>query len=381
MNPDRPAPPADRPPEPPLVEDDAPFPVAPSHDFAVRRRTLIALLIAAIVLPCVYVAAMAYGDFRTREAEATEETLRTVRVAEEHALKVFDMNEALDARIVDLVEGLDDDGIRANADKIHIKLDAIGGGYPQIAAVSIFGRNGDLLASSHPGPVPPVSIAERDDFIGIRGGQVIEHVSRVMRSNVTTETVFNMGVARRDADGGFAGIVSVALRPKYFSSFYRELLGAASPMVMGLIRSDGSILAYYPASADRAVAIGPRTPLAAALARGSDAGVVRLRSTVINDNLILAYRRVGSYPVYVSCGYRTSAIWAAWYSHLTVLLLSMFTPSIVLWVVIWLSLRRLAAEEEAWERWQAEASMRRSIESAYRQSRKMESPLPFIEVF
>ena len=51
----------------------------------------------------------------------------------------------------------------------------------------------------------------------------------------------------------------------------------------------------------------------------------------------------------------------------------MFTPSIVLWCVIWLSLKRLGAEEEAWERWQAEASMRRSFESAYRQSRKMEA--------
>ena len=115
------------------------------------------------------------------------------------------------------------------------------------------------------------------------------------------------------------------------------------------------------------------TPFGAALAHGSDAGVVRIRSAAVDDNVILAYRRVGSYPVYVSCGYRTSAIWAGWYRHLTVLLLSMFMPSIALWVVIWLSLRRLAAEEEAWERWQAEASMRRSIESAYRQSRKMEA--------
>ena len=51
----------------------------------------------------------------------------------------------------------------------------------------------------------------------------------------------------------------------------------------------------------------------------------------------------------------------------------MFAPSIALWSVIWLSLKRLKAEEEAWDRWQAEASMRRSIESAYRQSRKMQA--------
>lgn len=55
------------------------------------------------------------------------------------------------------------------------------------------------------------------------------------------------------------------------------------------------------------------------------------------------------------------------------LALSLFAPCVVLWGVIFQSLKRLATEEEAWERWQAEASMRRSIESAYRQARKMEA--------
>ena len=81
----------------------------------------------------------------------------------------------------------------------------------------------------------------------------------------------------------------------------------------------------------------------------------------------------GSYPVYVSCAYSESAIWTAWSRRALVLAASVFTPSIVLWFVLALSLKRLAAEQQAWEQWQAEASMRRSIESAYRQSRKMEA--------
>src|ERR1700754_390679 len=144
------------------------FPAVPEHNFAVRRATLIALLVAAIVLPCVFVVAMAISDFRAREAEATDMALRTVRVAEEHALKVFDMNEALDARVVDLVEGLDDAGIRAREAAIHDKLLSIGGGYPQVASMSIFSSDGTLLASSRFYPAPPLSIAGRDDFIGIR---------------------------------------------------------------------------------------------------------------------------------------------------------------------------------------------------------------------
>jgi len=350
------------------------FPAVPEQNFQVRRITLIALLIAAIVLPCLYVAAMAISDLRMREADATDMTLRTVRVAEEHALKVFDMNETLDARIVDLTDGLDDNGIRAREAAIHEKLRVMGGGYPQVAAVSIFGRDGTLLASSRYFPSPAVSIGERDDFTGVRDGKSLEHVSKVITGHVAGEQVFNMGVERTGTDGSFAGVVSVALRPSYFDAFYRELLGGnGTPMTMSLVRVDGSILAHYPRTPHEPTAMAQHTPFAEALAQGRRAGVVRMHSNVDGENLILAFRHVGSYPVYVVCGYRASAIWAAWYRHLGVLILSMFTPSVVLWCVIWLSLRRLGAEEEAWERWQAEASMRRSIESAYRQSRKMEA--------
>ncbi|SEE97350.1 Signal transduction histidine kinase [Burkholderia sp. WP9] len=363
---------------PPGRQDGALFPAVPEQNFQVRRITLIALLIAAIVLPCLYVAAMAISDLRTREAEATDMTLRTVRVAEEHALKVFDMNETLNSRIVDLTSGLDDNGIRAREAAIHEKLRVMGGGYPQVAAVSIFGRDGALLVSSRYLPSPAISIGEREDFKGIRDGKSLEHVSKVMTGHVAGEQVFNMGVERTGADGSFDGVVSVALRPSYFDAFYRELLGGngsgnGTAMTMSLVRVDGAMLAHYPRAPREPSAMASQTPLAEALAQGRRAGVVRMYSNVDGENLILAFRHVGSYPVYVVCGYRASAIWAAWYRHLGVLILSMFTPSIALWCVIWLSLRRLGAEEQAWERWQAEASMRRSIESTYRQSRKMEA--------
>ncbi|MGF6640124.1 signal transduction histidine kinase/FixJ family two-component response regulator [Paraburkholderia sp. MM6662-R1] len=356
-------------------QDDASFPTVPEQNFQVRRITLIALLVAAIVLPFVYVAAMAFADLRSREADASDLALRTVRVAEEHALKVFDMNETLNSRIVELTDGLDDDGIRAREHTIHDKLRTMGGGYPQVASVSIFGQQGALLVSSRLYPSPENSVGQRDDFVGIRDGNVLERVSKVMTGHVSGEQVFNMGVERQAPNGSFAGVVSIALRPSYFDAFYRELLGSsdATPIIMSLVRTDGAVLAHYPRGPREPTALGSDSPFAEAVRQGQRSGVVRMRSSFAGGNLIVAFRHVGSYPVYVLCGYRTSAIWAAWYKHLSVLVLSMFTPSIALWCVIWLSLRRLGAEEEAWQRWQAEASMRRSIESAYRQSRKMEA--------
>ncbi len=356
-------------------QDDSPAQGMPEPDFAVRRFTLIALLVAAIILPAVYAAVVAFSSYHAGVASATDATIRTVRIAEEHALKVFDLNETLDARVDDLVRGLDDDAIRTREADIHNKLQSIGGGYPQVASVSIFGPEGLLLANSRYYPAPRASIATRDDFVGIRGGHMLEHVSKGMVWHAGSgEAVFNTGMARLRADGTFAGIVSVALRRSYFESFYRELLGnERGAMTMMLTRTDGAVLASYPPRPESSV-VAPG--LAAELASGSRSGVLRLPGNDAKQSRqgrILAYRQVGSYPVYVSCTYSQPAIWAAWSRRALLFSASIFTPSIVLWFVLAFSLRRLAAEQQAWERWQAEASMRRSIETAYRQSRKMEA--------
>ena len=208
-------------------QDEAAYPAVPEPDFAARRVTLIILLAAAIVLPCIYAAATAYNDFHARLAAASDTAARTARIAEEHALKVFDLNETLDARVADLVRDLDNAGIREREADIHDKLMQIGGGYPQVASVSIFGPEGLLLANSRYYPAPRASIATRDDFVGIRGGKILEHVSKTMIWHAGNgEAVFNTGIARRNADGSFAGLVSVALRRSYFEAFYRELLGS-----------------------------------------------------------------------------------------------------------------------------------------------------------
>ena len=155
-------------------QDEPPFPVVPERNFAAQRMTLRVLLIAAIVLPCLYIAVMSWSDLKAREAEAAEMVDRNAHVAEEHALKVFDMNETLNARVIDLIEGEDDDTLRGEELDIHNKLVAMGGGYPQMASVSIIGADGRLIATSRIYPAPDVSIETRDDFVGIRDNKMFE---------------------------------------------------------------------------------------------------------------------------------------------------------------------------------------------------------------
>ncbi|SAK69065.1 periplasmic sensor hybrid histidine kinase [Caballeronia hypogeia] len=354
-------------------QEEPPYPVVPERNFAAQRLTLYALLVAAIVLPCVYVAVIAFTDYHARVADASEFVARNARVAEEHALKVFDLNVTLNERIVDLLDGLNADAIRRDSDTIHRRLKGISGIYQQVAAASVFGPDGQLLATSRTYPTPDISVADRDDFKGLRSGQQMQLISRVMIGRVAGEPVFNTAVARRTPSGSFDGMVSIALRPNYFAAFYRELIGDNPSISLGLARSDGEVLAWFPPREPDRMSLAASSPLREAYNAGVRSGVVKMVSGLDNQLKIVAFRRVGTYPVYVSSGYPIATIWSAWYRHLSVLALSIFAPCVVLWGVIGQSLRRLATEEEAWERWQAEASMRRSIESAYRQARKMEA--------
>lgn len=208
--------------------------------------TLYALLVAAVVLPCVYVAITAISDYRARVSSASEAVARNARIAEEHALKVFDLNVTLNERIVDLLDDLDADAIRHQDGVVHTRLSQLIGSYHQVAAASVFGPDGQLLATSRAWPTPDVTASGREDFAGVRADSRLAQISRLMLGKIAGERVFNTAVARKTPDGQFAGMVSIALRPSYFNDFYRELLGDNSTVSLGLARADGEVLAWYP---------------------------------------------------------------------------------------------------------------------------------------
>ncbi len=101
-------------------------------------------------------------------------------------------------------------------------------------------------------------------------------------------------VARRAADGSFAGIVSVALRPSYFDAFYRELLGGSdsTPMAIGLTRADGAMLAQYPRAPARTGGDDAEFAVGRSVSRkGGGLASCEMRSGIDDDNVIVAFRR------------------------------------------------------------------------------------------
>ncbi|MGF6757730.1 ATP-binding protein [Paraburkholderia sp. GAS42] len=343
----------------------------PSRNFAATRRILQVVLAAAVLIPLVCLIGYGYYDYQRRTIDANDVTDRLVRVAQEHALKVLDLNNEMATRIIDLLDDSDDAEIRAHEALIHRRLSAIGGDFPQIAAISVFGETGDVLASSRYYPVPKASVANREDFLSARAIRPEPYFSLPLRGVIGQADVFVTNTGRTAInDGQFLGVVSIALQRKYFADFYRELVSDNPAVTIGLYRRDGGILLRYP-EARPGVMPAANTPFTRALHDGLLFGRLRMTSTVDDVDRLLSFRRVGSYPLYVVTGYATDAIFDEWWHHYLLIAAITAVPCFAVCVLVLFSLRQLRAEQIAWERWQAEVAMRLSAEASSRQMRRM----------
>ncbi|WP_321801284.1 hybrid sensor histidine kinase/response regulator [Caballeronia sp. J97] len=342
----------------------------PARNFASMRKMLLLVLCASVLIPLACLCIYGYYDHQRRFAEAQELTERLTRVANEHAQKVFDLNQQLETRIVDLLGDSDDALIKGREEALHRTLDDMSDPLAQIAAISVFGEKGALLANSRWYPSPAVSIMERDDFQSARAVAPVTYFSLPLRGKVARSDVFTTTMGRIGGNGRFLGVVSIALKRGYFTDFYRELASGDRAVVIGLYRRDGNILARFPASTD-STQPAMNTPFTDALRNNELYGSMRMRSSIDHVDRLLAFRRVGDYPLYVATGYASSAVEARWGNNLALVAGIALVPCIAVWLLIAFSIRRLDAEQAAWERWQAEVATRLSIEASSRQSRRM----------
>jgi len=345
------------------------FPM-PSRNFTATRRVLLVVLAVSILFPLACLAGYGYFDYQRRIADSNDMIDRLVRVAEEQAVKVLDLNQQMASRIVELIGTEDDAQIRARERQLNQQLREIGGDFPQVASIYLIGAHGDLLVSTRAYPAPPVSVSQREDFVAARAMRPHFYFSLPMHGALSQTNVFSTAIGRIGAEGAFLGVVSVALRTEYFSRFYRELTNGDPSLALALYRQDGNLLVRYPPWPG-----GAKPPasdaFAAALRDKQFSGHVRVKSPVDGVERLVTFRRVGDYPLYVTSAYARASIVDAWRQHFLVIAALTAVPCIAIWILVIYSLRQLEAERVAWERWQGEVAMRLSAEASSRQLQRM----------
>src|SRR6476659_5247672 len=328
-------------------------------------RLLKTMLVASIVIPVALFSYASWINYQDTIAHADEQLTASLNILSEHASKVF---QSVDLAVtsVDAIAGdLSDEQIEARQEALHYQLNKLEKALATVDAIFIADRNGRALASSAIFPLPPdTSVADRDYFQAQAERNAGTYVGAVLQSRATKERFFGVSRRRPADDGQFTGIIMVSVVPKVFTEFYKQLAGDTSAS-FSLARSDGAILARYPALPEDVTHYGPDSEFIRSIGSQPERGIVTTTS-IDGTQRRIAYRKLGNSDLYVSDGFQTDEIYFRWIRLMASHLIFGIPATLFLFGLVLLTIRRKQAFYAAAER-------RELAAQALRQSQKMEA--------
>ncbi|MBP2299948.1 sensor histidine kinase [Azospirillum picis] len=237
---------------------------------------------------------------------AQERAQAAVRVLAEHAARLFDAADLLVEYAAQESAGRPWDEI-AGSRELWDKLNAQRARLPFLDAVWLNDPSGLLRLTTVAFPTPYSDASDREAFLFHR--KVTEgdrpHISQRIIGRVTNQPTFLLSRRLSEPGGSFRGMVSVTVDPSYLAGFYKTLDLPHEPVTILVRADDLSVLVREPV-ADPA---NP-TPLSEfarqALRAPQGDGVVR------DDAVIIAHRRVDSWPAHVVVQLDLAPVLATW---------------------------------------------------------------------
>jgi two-component system NtrC family sensor kinase len=324
------------------------------------------MMAASLALPIALFAFVSTVSYTSTSDTADREIERTLDVAHEHALKVFETIDRSLAELNEVVRGMSDDDIRAREPALHLRLKQLTDALPQLKSAWIFDAQGHALVNSLRLPAPQISFADRDYF----NAHVDHAIGTFIGTPLTPRQPYQgarfFGVSRRRdaADGSFAGVIQASVLPEYFESFYARI-GRDPGSFFAMGRMDGVVLAHFP-PLDRDLRLDPSGPVGRTIAAKGDHGLTTLAWPADGIERRLGYQRVSEYPIYVMAGLETEAIRARWLATMGQHLVFGAPATALLFLFLALAYRRT-------QHLQAEAARRRDAEEALKHSQRLEA--------
>lgn len=324
------------------------------------------MMAASLAFPvALFVFAASNSWFSTNE-NADREIERTLDVAHEHALKVFETIDRSLSEINEIVRGRSDDELRANVDAMSARLKQLTDALPQLKSVWVFDNKGRALINSLDLALPHIDFSDRDYY----RAHVASDVGTFIGANLLPRPPYQgapfFGVSRRrvSLNGHFTGVVQASVLPEYFEKFYARI-GRAPGSFFALGLTDGSVLARYP-NLERSARLDPKGPVGRSLSENPDGSLITIRAPGDNIERRIGYRRLAGYPVYVSAGLETSAIRDRWLKAIGYHLIFGIPATALLFGLLLFALRRT-------RRLNFEATKRREAEEALKHGQRLEA--------
>lgn len=329
-------------------------------------RLLQWMMVASVALPlALFVFASALSWVSIQQA-ADREIERTLDVAHEHALKVFETIDRTLSEIAEVIRGIPDAGIVSREEALHRRLKQLADSLPQVKSAWIFDAKGHALANSLVVPAPEIDFSDRDYFKAHVNSDIGTYIGEALKPRPPYQGAAFFGVSRRrnNEDGSFAGVIQASVLPEYFENFYARI-GREPGSFFAFGLTNGMVLARFPAS-DRDIRLDRNGPIGQKFAADPKAELITVTSPADGIERRLGYQRLAEYPIYVSAGLETAAIRSRWLSTMSQHLIFGAPATALLFVLLASALRRT-------RRLYFEADRRLEAEEALKHGQRLEA--------
>jgi two-component system, NtrC family, sensor kinase len=329
-------------------------------------RLLQWMMVASVALPLtLFIVASALSWVSIQQA-SDREIQRTLDVAHEHALKVFETIDRTLSEIAEVIRGIPDAGIVSREEILHQRLKQLSDSLPQVKSAWIFDAKGHALVNSLVVPAPDMDFSDRDYFKAHIDHDIGTYIGGALKPRAPYVGSSFFGVSRRrtNEDGSFGGVIQASVLPEYFENFYARI-GREPGSFLALGLRDGAVLARFP-SAGQEIRLDRNGPVARRIAASPEAGLITVTSPADGIERRLGYQRLAEYPIYVSAGLETSAIHARWLATMGQHLIFGAPATALLFLLLASALRRT-------RRLYFEAAKRLEAEEALKHGQRLEA--------
>jgi signal transduction histidine kinase/ActR/RegA family two-component response regulator len=267
------------------------------------------LIAGAVAVPLGVAAFAGWVSFDRVREDAERGARHTVQALSEHAHRSFRAHELVIEFVDRYTEGRSWTALQGSPE-VHLMLSRLVGAAPDLASVFMLAPDGRTFISSRKTTMPAIEGGDRDYYLALQKADVL-FISEPGVGRLSGDRFFTIARRRASANGEFDGLIAVSVNPGYFEKFFDSVVDATD--AASLVRADGTMLARHPAGHEQRVTVlPPGSGFMRAISRAPSEGVYVTRSLADGIDRMIAYRRIGDYPVYASFQVSMGKVWSAW---------------------------------------------------------------------
>jgi diguanylate cyclase (GGDEF)-like protein len=310
--------------------------------------------------------AIMIGSFRERALKNSERqlenTAQLLAVHFEQLLRDFDAVQITISRQIQV--GIDSPEAfrqQMSGEDTHIMLKSKISAYTDLAGITVFDANGQLINSSETWPIADINVSDRNYFKAFKAGTAsTQTLIELLHSRISHQWSIVVSRAIVSNNGSFLGVISRGIAPANLEAFLATV-SLAEGEAISIVHRDGTMLARYPHIEAMIGHNFKQAPVFQKVLSNSDHGTIRLTSIVDGKDRVAAIQSLASFPLSVIAASTVSVVLSDWYEQVRFMVVAAALSMLVIAGILGLIVRQLSRQHQFLLHQQAQEKQRLDI--------------------